>query len=100
MQIENIIHYFIIGSRLKTKQKMTDKTSTLLVEDLEDCLKRIKSNDENILKDIKTIIENAKKMLYDDFISENATPKMLLMSHLENVGLNKIKKNVMDGKYD
>jgi len=75
-----------------------DKTSTLLVEDLE-------KEEKTEARD--AIIGRARAFGYDDFKfdmlygHENVfCPKVLLVGHLMDAGLGHIAREVMNGKYD
>jgi hypothetical protein len=69
----------------------TDKTSTLLVEDLQK-----KPQTQEVLG----IISNAKSFLYDDFKSSMPCPKVTLAAHLNAAGLHDLADNVINGTYD
>ena len=77
---------------------MNDKTSTLLVKHLEEekTLEKTLERKEEIQK----IINNAKKLIYDDYNSPNTTPKLNLLNDLRKLGLKTIIKNTTNGICD
>ncbi len=68
-----------------------DKTSTLLVDHL---LEKPESTKRMLL------IDKALRLVYDDFGSEDATPKMNLYADLNAAGYSDLAKNVIEGIYD
>lgn len=68
-----------------------DKTSTVLIGDLERLLPNPK---------VQAIINKAKAFMYDDFKSESATPKNDLYRDAFQAGLHGIMLNVKNGIYD
>lgn len=70
------------------------KATTILLKDLEEA-----RTSENVVK-VDIIIANAKKELYNDFLSTHPTPQILLHTHLMDAGLTDLAKNVLEGKYD
>lgn len=68
-----------------------DKTSTLLVEHL-------RSKEPSTVRD--NLISRAQCMIYDDFGSPMATPKIQLHADLIEAGFDDLARNVVDGFYD
>jgi hypothetical protein len=86
---------------------MRDKTSTLLVADLEDVLKKTTGNSSFILLSrtiLKNFIKRAEMFEFDAQASENATPRTDLIHELKDisdiVGIDDIIGKVKAGIYD
>ncbi len=73
-----------------------DATYTVLVSDLERKIVPGATTEQRI----RQMIESAKEGVYSDFQSPYAIPKLLLMSHLSELGFEDLVGHVIAGNYD
>lgn len=71
-------------------------TTTLLIVDLEEA----KGKTPELANGIDKIIALAKNGVFHDFISNEGMPKILLATHLKELGLKDLMEKTIDGDYD